>query len=240
MATIDYFYDSATDYLDYGSYFHLFMAKWMADQFLNSEYSRVVYSDNGYALRKRSNSVPVTNEGNAGLPFINFIQTGGQGGNPQDWYHWRLDKAGVYVPEMETKVRMVPVLIPYESTYWCASQKEMRYIANKLYFFQENHTDFKVEIEYTYSPEGGGADVTVQVPHYVKMNFTNINVEPDYEYNSWFHDNRYHSIQIDFEIHTWGMLLNDNFHISDNAIVQFTNSFDKYTADYWDKIITKG
>jgi len=236
MATINYFYDSQTDSLDYGSVFHLYMVTWLSEQFLNSETTRVIYSDNAYAFRKRSDSKPVTNEGNLGLPFINFIQKGGDSRNAQNWDHWRLEKPGIYVPEIQARLRMMPITIPYEATYWCASAKEMRYIANKLYFFRDNHTDLQVDISYTYTDDTD-TEVTVQIPHYVKLNFTGISVDPEYEQNAWLEKNVKHSISMDFEINTWGFLLDKQFTISETTILQFTSSFDKYTQEYWDKTL---
>ena len=213
------------------------MVNWLADEFLLSDYARVVYADNNFAPRKRTNQRPSTNEGNLNLPFINFIQKGGEPDNPQQWYHWRLDKPGVYVPEMESIVRAIPITVPYESTFWCASAKEMRYVANKLYFFKENHTDLQVDIDYTFIPEGETEETTVQVPHYVKLNFTGISVDPSYEQNEWLERNISHSISMDFEIHTWGFELGGDISISESTLFRFTSSFDKYTADYWDKEI---
>lgn len=231
MAKINDYYDikNSNSYIDYGVCLLNSLQQWLSDMFLlggtdnpnGSTDLGVVYSDNGEAFRKRTDD---TADGNLRLPFINFIQKGMDlADNTFDWYNTPLDKRGVYVSELQTKVRQVPIKIEFEATFWCALAKEMRYVANQLAFFRENHTDIALELEYTFT-NFDGDEVAVTIPHYIKINFPSISVDPQYERDAWLEENIKHSIEMDFEVITWGIIIDgQNISITDKAILRFTD-----------------
>lgn len=241
MATVKYFFDEETGYVDYGAVINRYLVTWLANKFLRGDVSRLVYSDNTSAFRKRTDSVVGTNgtitTGNLQLPFMNFTQTDGNIDDSNNWYHWRLDKVGVYTSELETKIKMTPITIPYECTFWCSSAKEMRYLANELYFTRFNHTDMSIPIEYSFLSDG--IEKTFDIPLYAKANF-DMQVDPNYEQNEWLEQNIKHSISMDFNINSWGIKLGDSstiVSITEKTILRFKNNLNESQTAAWDKIV---
>ena len=232
MATIRNYFSTGnrSDYIDYGKYLNLFLVQYLSNTFLNGgtvsntgkKDLRVVYSDNSSAFRKRSDD----QLGNIDLPFINFIQKEITTDDEFNWYNTCLDKRGEYIPELETTVRLVPIQISYECTFWCALTNEMRYIANQLAFFRENHTDLELPLEYDFT-NSLGEKVTVTIPHYLKLNFTNLTINPEYERNAWLEENIKHSVEMDFTITTWGLQIDSSdVSITEKTILHFTDNPD--------------
>lgn len=243
MAQVNYFFDEETGYVDYGSFMNQYLVIDLANRFMRGDLSRIVYADNASCFRVRSDTATSTtgsvvprNTGNVTLPFINFIQKEGTRDDRHNWYHWRLDKPGVYCSELETRVRMVPIQLTYESTFWCSSAKEMRYMANELYFMRENHTDITIPIEYSFVT-GSGVTQLVDMEWYGKLNFE-IEVDPEYEMNEWLANNVKHSIGMNFELNSWGIKLDtNNVSITEKSILRFTETLSKEQLGIWTKTI---
>lgn len=245
MARVANYYNTSnrTDYIDYGKALNLFLREWLSNTLMNGgtqkvgeekDY-RVIYCDNGEAFRKRSDDIP-SGIGNIDLPFINFTVKGYGSGDEFDWYRTGMDKRGVYIPELKTTVQQVPLQIEYEATFWCALTNEMRFIADRLWFYRENHTDLRLELEYEYTDDFGDKQ-TVTVPHYVKLNFEALTVDPEYERDAWLEENVKHSIQMDFTVYTWAMKLGgQDVSITEKSILRITGREDGEWQDIIEEV----
>ena len=162
-----------------------------------ADLSRIIYSSNEFAFRKRA-KYQVNN--NFNLPFLNYRLSGYDdniGARPT-WWNNTANAIGVYVKEIEEKLHCSPLKLDYECTFWCNRDEEMRYAFNELRWDCDNQTLLKGLVQI------GGEDIGFPV----HLGYNGVKIEPTYAEREWLEYNKIHSIALDFEIVTWNIKVN--------------------------------
>lgn len=174
-----------------------------ADMLFGGDQSRVIYASNAYALRKRANGTDLSN---LDLPFMNFRMTTFQEGDQgRLWFNHIANAYGLYVPELERKVRYTPVTINYEATVWYHTWIDTVFAQSELIWDASNETILKPLLDVY------GTETPVQMSFFAGLGY-NLNFNPQYNENDWLTQNKISSIQVDPEFET--MVFKDNFNIS--------------------------
>ena len=216
------FYASETNFINIGYALDLAIESHLTDILLKSTLSRIIYSSNAYALRKRAKE----NSGNLSLPFINYKMTGYDPGDRSRW-NVRAYSKGVFVPDLNIKVIYAPIRLEYEATYWCHRDDELRYAITQLDMDADNKTILNPTVTID-SQE-------VSFPSYKE--YTNITYDPDYDENDWLERNKIHSATMDFAYETFILQTNSDITIPTSVIFNWAAGNDYDTTDY-DEIMT--
>lgn len=115
--------------------------------FLNGDQSRVVYSSTDYALVKRSGTQ--SNWSNANLPFINYRMDGKEFGGQRSWYSFEAHTQGVFVPELRKKLRIIPISISLDATYWTSRDDDYQYVSDMFLLNAAGETKLKYELDFS-------------------------------------------------------------------------------------------
>ena len=117
------------------SYVNVFYAlcialdEFFAKIYLNNDDKRIVYSTTDYALIKRSGQSDTWS--NANLPFINYKMSGKEAGGSRNWFSMEAFSQGVYVEELRKKIRIAPISITLDCSYWTSRDDDFQYATDK-------------------------------------------------------------------------------------------------------------
>jgi hypothetical protein len=189
--------------------------------------SRIFVSSTAHAFRRRvvlqtqdPNATPYLN--NLNFPFLNYkgkIKMG----TKRPWYNYSLNTSGIFIPELQTKVKMIPVTINYDSTVYYHREDDKQYALNQL-LFQSSQ-----EIQVPYYIQVNGIDVKNQGI----LSF-NPDDDPVYNENDWLKQNNIHTIKLDFEIQTSILQINDpgtSWGLTESVILNFAKMNPNITGD---------
>lgn len=183
------------------------------DMLLNSEAGRIIYAKNNFAMRKRAigdNDTVGQPLNNLNLPFMNYKVKGSTNKTERPWFNMIASVEGIYVPELERKLRIQPVTIEYDATLWLYRDDDTQYAWNKLIF------DQAVETIVRYSVEILGQEVScIAIVNY------NLQKDPLYGEAEWIEKNQIHSISLDFEVQTFLIESNVNICIPQQVLFSF-------------------
>ena len=168
---------------------------------------RITYASNEYALRKRAQD---QEHNNLNLPFMNYkIDDFAFGATP--WWNNNLFSRGIYLPELGQKIRMSPVSLNYEATFWAHRDDEILYAFSELRFDADSKTTLTSSIEIS----------GIDVPFPGQLSYTNLNFTPKYNEQDWLDRNKIHTITLDFAVITWIMKTNLDIVIPNKIILEF-------------------
>ena len=172
---------------------------------------RIIYASNNYAMRRRAElEHKKGNRTNLNLPFMNYHLNDFNFGQ-QTWWNNELFSRGVFIDEIGIKVRISPVLLAYEATFWCHRHEEA------LYAFTESR--FDADSKTTIIPE-----ITIEerdIPFPGQLGYTDLSFRPQYTEQDWLDRNKIHSIALDFEVQTFIMKADTEFTIPEKVILEF-------------------
>lgn len=188
-----------------------------ANMLFDGDQTRVIYASTEYALRKRAEDNP-----NLDLPFMNFRIDDIQNKTDRPWWNHGLHIHGLYVPELQRKLRMNPITITYDATVFYHKYKDTLVGHTELLWDDSNETNLKATIQID------GQDV-----HYPGMLGYNLNFQPSYNENDWLERNKISTISVNFEIETFLILDNVNITIPDTVLFNFLveNQYDLTQID---------
>lgn len=155
--------------------------------------SRVEYSSNAYAFRKRAKN----NDGQLDLPFMNFRATDYEAGE-RSWWSAKAYTTGAYIDELEQKIQFSPVNITYEASVWFHKDYDLRYAMSEINWDADNKTILQPAVEV----EGQ----TVYFPGL--LNYNSPQFEPEYNEQDWLERNQIHSASIPFTLNTFALKSN--------------------------------
>ena len=174
---------------------------------LQDESTRMVYASNDYALRRRAKGQDYNN---LNLPFMNYrIDDYAFGATP--WWNNRLFSRGLYLPELGQNIRMSPVSLNYEATFWAHRDEETLYAFSELRFDADSKTTLTANIDIS----------GIEVPFPGQLSYTNLDFTPKYNEQDWLERNKIHTITLDFAVITWIMKTNLDITIPTKAILSF-------------------
>jgi hypothetical protein len=189
-----------SNYLMFSYAFDIAFEKMLADLFFNGDLSRIIYSGNNYCFRKRSRN---NQESSLDLPFINYklVSTDKE---PMIRSNYPASRRGIYIEELGTYVKYLPVTLSYEITFWSATDydarvadalwSELRVLVSKL--------QYGVEINQKFLPLIG------------IFKWGGIDFEPEYEEQDWLEKEKIHSVAVNLDIETFQIWTPANFKAS--------------------------
>lgn len=183
-----------------------------SDLLFKGDNSRIVYSKNEFAMRKRArDSNDNVSTSNLDLPFMNYKtdEYRIEGDNPR--WHIRAYSSGVYIPELDQKIIYAPLVMEYEATFWCNLDEELRYAFNEVHFDSGNKTTLTANIDV----DG------INLPLTVWLSYDNLQFDPEYDENEWLERNRIHSAAIDFQVQTFTIKSNKAITVTDEVLFNF-------------------
>lgn len=185
------------------------MMQHFANLFFHGDMSRVIYSSNAYAFRKRADK----NDGNLNLPFINLYMNTYE---PGDRLHWNspMYTKGTYIPELGEKVRYAPITLDYEASYWCHTDYDVKYAFSEFLWDTDNKTILAPSVQIK----------EMDIPFPAHLSYDGLDLNPEYNETDWLERNKIHSASIDFQIETLTLKSNVDISIPNKVLFNFVMS----------------
>jgi len=185
--------------------------------------TRIEYSSLGYAFRKRLSS---TINSSLNLPFLSYRIDDFKFGLPS-WWNARAQTKGVFIDELQKKIRLSPVTLQYEASFWCNRNDENQYAFTELRFDADNKTTLFPIISINDID-----DNPLDIPFAGQLGYTNLKYDPKFKENDWIEQNRIHSIRLDFELLTFVMKENSDVSIPLEVLMEFSSKHGFIDEDY--------
>jgi len=166
--------------------------------------NRIVYASNAFAMRKRSDG----NNGELDLPFLNYRLNNYEPGI-RTWWNLSSYTQGIYVPELEEKVRYAPITLTYEATFWSHRVDELIYAISEMNFDADNTTTLVPTVEID----------SLDFPLSALLTYTGNQYEPVYNEQDWLERNNIHNITLPFTIETMALKTNSDITIPTEVIL---------------------
>lgn len=187
------------------------LEKKFANLWFYDDLSRVVYSSSVYALRKRSR----INDGPINFPFCNYrIEESTEG--DRTWWNAKLYHSGYFVKELGMKLRLRPIILTYEGTFWCQRDDELRFAFNKMMW----DSDSVVMLE----PKINLNAQELSLP--ARLDYPSHQYDPEYKENDWIEKNVLHTFTFNLEIKTYAIENVGGICIPDEVIFDFAYNHD--------------
>ncbi|HYX08183.1 MAG TPA: hypothetical protein VE912_15740 [Bacteroidales bacterium] len=183
-----------------------------SDMLFKGDSSRVIYASNEFAMRERARQAQDNvSTSNLNLPFMNYRTDDYRidGSNPR--WHVRAYTSGAYIPAIKQNIVYAPLIIEYQSTFWCNRDDDLRYAFNELHFDSGNKT--------TLVPTVSVAGETVELTAWLSYN--NLEFDPEYNETDWLEKNNIHSAVLDFQIETFALKSNENIILTEEVVFDF-------------------
>lgn len=165
---------------------HISIENHLADLLFNGDHSRIINAPNSYALRERVDQ----NKPDSGLdyPFLNFRKV--------DWDFDDRDKIwtapgfykGVYIPELQRKIRVCPIELSFEGMVWAAREDDIVYAQHLL----RMDSDGRTQLPLCLTIDG------IEISFLIELYHENIDLDKEYNENDWLVSNKIHTISLNF------------------------------------------
>ena len=158
----------------------------------------MVYSSSGYAFRRRLELQDTTNSqisrNNLNLPFMNFSinSNGVKNGGERQWWNHTLNHAGVFVPEIQKKLRLNPIEIQYDSTLFVGEEIDSMFAFSEILWDDSNETILRPKLEID-----GLEFANIAVLGY------NVSYNTTYNESDWLEKNRIRALDINMNLQTF-------------------------------------
>lgn len=185
--------------------------------------TRIIYSTNDFAFRRRLQLQSVEDTINAfqinslDMPFFNFaISSNGLSANTDKTLkNNQLEKLGMMDWLSNTKIRLTPLKIEFEGTYFSTEEIDVQALFSKLQWDDALETTIRPKIQigdHVYN-------------NYALLNYSSISYNPQYNESDWLEKNRIRTIEINFSLDTYLLDMDDSqFWIPKTVLVGFANS----------------
>lgn len=181
--------------VDSGTYKNIFYAlnialkDFLANKLLNGDLNRIEYASSPYALTKRAGKGEWNN---ANLPFINLKMSDKTLGGERNWFNFGAYSQGIYIDELRQKLRVIPVTISYDSTYWTSRTDDLMYATDALLIDAAAETKIEYYLDYN-----GFAIKNIAI-----ITFDS-DASPQYTEQDWLEKNKIESFVLNPKIQTW-------------------------------------
>jgi hypothetical protein len=207
------YYSNQTNFIEFKAGLDWEIWKFLANLLFDGDMERIKYASNAYAFRSRSDD----QGGNITLPFVNF-RTSSNGlsfSNDQNWYNAVLRSNGLWIPEINSSLRLMPVTLEYEATFWCSMEHELQVAAQRLIFNKYDN----VGIPFDMTVQGKD----IKFPARIINEDRSISWDSDYNEEDWLEQNQIRNISFDFEVMTFmpEFPTDLTFSVTQKAILEF-------------------
>ncbi len=156
---------------------------------LNEDDSRIVYSSTDYALIKRSGKEEWNN---ANLPFLNYKLSGKSIGGTRNWFSMQNFSQGVFIPELRKKIRIAPISIELDCTYWTSRDDDWQYAVDTLLIEDFGETKFSYDMDFS-----GTIVKNIAIVEF------NLDTSPRYTEQDWLEKNEISTFSLNPTIQTF-------------------------------------
>ncbi len=156
---------------------------------LNEDDSRIVYSSTDYALIKRSGKEEWNN---ANLPFLNYKLSGKSIGGTRNWFSMQIFSQGVFIPELRKKIRIAPISIELDCTYWTSRDDDWQYAVDTLLINNFGETKFSYDMDFS-----GTIVKNIAIVEF------NLDTSPRYTEQDWLEKNEISTFSLNPTIQTF-------------------------------------
>jgi len=198
----------------------LCMQQYWADFLFDGTLDRVVYAKNDFAFRRRIETQKldpdtVLQATNLNFPFMNFSITGIQPDTDRRWKNFGLELDGIFNETIGKKIRMSPVKIQFEASYFTNKTNDLHYIMSELMWDDALETIVRPQLEI----DGELFD------NHGQLLYNGMDFDSQYNENDWLEKNKINVIGMDFEIDTFLVKANtERFGIPKEVIFSFGHS----------------
>ncbi len=211
----NYYQDSS--YLNTFYIIDLALITHFANMLFGGDQSRVVYSSNEFAFRKRSEN----NVSNLNLPFMNFRLKSHEVGERIRW-NLPSNSQGVFIDEIDAKVRFSPILLNFEASMWFHRDFDIKYAFNEIIWDSDNKTLLKPHVTID----------AVDVDFPAHLSYSGPSLDPEYNEKDWLEKNNIHSATIDFEIQSFALKTNTDITIPTGLVFNFASHIEPKDENY--------
>lgn len=183
-----------------------------ANLLLKDETNRIVYATTQYALRERAYQMGNTDDINyLNLPFLNYyVKEVNNLATNRSWFNHQLNVDGIFVPELNRKLRIQPITVDYDSMFWTWRNDEKEYATYNTIWDTSNETEIK------YSLNVDGKEISmIGILNY------NFSLASEFNESDWLERNKIRTIRLDFEFQTHYIKDNVNISIPKEVIYKF-------------------
>lgn len=201
--------------------------------------SRIIYASNDYAFRRRlelnsRDNVSEFQIQSLNMPFMNFaIDASGIDQNTdRTWKSFPLELHGVMDWTIGKKIRMSPVRISFESTFFSDKDVDIQYIISKLFWDNALETIIKPEIEIDGQSFYNMGLLSAYEAQY----------RPQYNENDWLERNKIRTIPMNFAVDTFLLQTDtEHFWIPKEVLFSFASTQNLDTHEWTDyDLLLKG
>jgi len=216
LAVVQAYYDGIRDFANIKNYrmaIEMSFVEFMKERVLEKETdnSRILYAPNENCFRKR---LEQTTTNNLDMPFVNYKLKTFQYDNSFNWNQYVQYEHGIYLEELGQVVKIMPVLLEYEATFWCNRDDELRYATTNT-IFKQGASESKIEYNVTINNN--------QLQLLGKQTFSDTGIDSEYTERDWLEKNKIHSLSLSSEIKTFVFLTDTDISITEQALLEFTS-----------------
>lgn len=173
-----------------------------ADLLFSGDLDRIVYAPSDFAFRKRAKTQP---NNSLNLPFINFkIARGGINLNTdRDWKNHALATQGMWIKEIDRKVRLYPVTIAYDAKLYIHLESDAHWAFSELVWEDALETKLEPSVAFIDQNE------EEQIYKNIGVLSMSLNFESEYNENDWLKENKIRVIEINPSFQTF--FIKENF-----------------------------
>lgn len=189
-----------------------------ADIFFGGDLDRIIYCSSDFAFRKRTRNQ--TNN-NLNLPFMSFkIAPGGiTNGGERNWWNMGLNTRGMFIEELQRKIRLQPIEIEYDSKLFVHKESDAQFAMSLLHWDDSNETLLTPEI--TIEVDDGTSGTIEHTIKNIGVLRYNADFTPDYNESDWLEKNKIRVIDIGMSLETFMILEDFRFGLPTKVIMDF-------------------
>lgn len=162
----------------------------IVDRYFMGDSSRAIISSTEMALRNRAKGNAWSN---ANLPFFNLGVPSVNKDVARPWYVHRLAVEGVWVPELQRKVKMLPIKISFECNLFYHNMYDVQFAMFRA--IQEEHFEDRLSIPMKF--ENGQELNLIGILEY------NLDTNPQYTEKDFLERNKIRTITLDPTVDTY-------------------------------------
>lgn len=188
--------------------------------FFPGDPSRVIYSSNQFAFRRRNQLLTEDTAShklltqNLNVPFVNFYLTSLSPNTDRKWKSRPLELHGIMDWTINKKLRLSPMKLSFEATIYTNKETDRHYAMSQIFWEGALETKLKPTFELD-----GETFSNIAVVGF-DLNFSN-----QYTENDWLEKNNIRATSIDFNIDTYLVKTNTSgFCIPKQVLVSFASS----------------
>lgn len=163
---------------------------WFKDRYLMGDEKRVIISSTAMALRKRASG---NQWSNANLPFANVFIKSIEKKVDRPWYNHLLATDGIWIPELNRKVKMLPVRINFEASLFYHNTYDLQFSTFRL--MQDEHFEDRLTIPML-------NEQNMEFPLFGVIDY-NLNTENTFSEKEFLERNNIKVVTVDPFVDTW-------------------------------------